>query len=162
MLNDTVWRVLQRGQMPSVKESTGLIPSSELRPDGASTQSWARGRCLAWDVTAPDTLAQCHLQASVGCAGAAAAKAEATKVAKYAALSSTHVFVPLAFETLGEGGSTGAGQGIRGPTWSANHRDHGRCARDGLSAPAPVCRHTARQCTRNPRQPWPSKRHKLR
>ena len=55
---------------------------------------------MTWDVTAPDTLAQCHLQASAGCAGAAAAKAEATRVAKYAALSNTHVFVPLAFETL--------------------------------------------------------------
>ena len=84
-----------------LNQSTGLIPSSDLRPDGASTLPWARGHCLAWDVTAPDTLTQSHLQATAGCAGAAAAKAEAKKVAKYAALASTHVFVPLAFETLG-------------------------------------------------------------
>ena len=31
-------------------------------------------------------------------------KAEATKVAKYAALASTHVFVPLVFKTLGAWG----------------------------------------------------------
>ena len=55
-------------------------------------------------MTTPDTLAQCHLQATAGCAGAAAAKAEVTKVAKHAALASTHVFVPLAFETLGAWG----------------------------------------------------------
>ena len=90
--------------MPSVKEPTGLIPSSELRSDGASTLSWARGRCLAWDVTAPETLAQCHLHVSAGCAGSAATNAEATKVAKYAAFSNTHVFVLLAFETLGAWG----------------------------------------------------------
>ena len=90
--------------MPSIKEPTGLIPSSELRPDGASTLPWTWSRCLVWDVTAHDTLAHCHLQASAGCAGAAAAKAEATEVAKYAALASTHLFVPLAFETLGTWG----------------------------------------------------------
>ena len=110
--------------MPSVKEPTGLIPASDLRPDGASTLPWARG--MAWDVTAPDTLAQSHLQATAGCAGAAAAKAEATKVAKYAELASTHVFVPLAFETLGAWG--GAGQGIRGAAGPADHGGHGGCA----------------------------------
>ena len=90
--------------MPSGKEPAGLLPSSELRLDGASTLPWVRGRCLAWEVTVHNTLAQCHLQASAGSAVAAAAKAEATEVAKYAALSNTHVFVPLAFETLGAWG----------------------------------------------------------
>ena len=37
LLNDTIWRALQRAQMPSIKEPTGLIPASDLRPDGAST-----------------------------------------------------------------------------------------------------------------------------
>ena len=65
---------------------------------------WARGRCLAWDVTAPDTLAPSHVKASAANAGSAAAKAEATKISKYAAISATHIFVPLAFETLGSWG----------------------------------------------------------
>ncbi len=65
---------------------------------------WARGRCLAWDVTAPDTLAQSHVQATAVNAGAAAARAEATKTIKFAALTATHVFIPLAFETLGAWG----------------------------------------------------------
>ena len=104
LLNDVIWRAMQRAQIPSAKEPTGLIPSSDLRPDGVSMLPWARGRCLAWDVTAPDTLAQSHVQATAVNAGAAAAKAEATKVAKYAAIATTHLFIPLAFETLGAWG----------------------------------------------------------
>ena len=53
--------------------------------------------------------------------------AEATKVAKYAALASTHVFVPLAFETLGAWGEQ-ARVFIRGAAGSADHGGHGRCA----------------------------------
>jgi len=86
------------------RNQTGLIPAVELRPDGASMIPWAHGRCLAWDVTAPDTLAQSHVQECAANAGAAAAKAEVAKTAKYAALSATHEFVPLAFETLGAWG----------------------------------------------------------
>ena len=37
-------------------------------------------------------------------AGSAAAKAEASKVAKYTAIATTHTFIPLAFETLGSWG----------------------------------------------------------
>ena len=104
LLNDVIWRAMQRAQFPSTKEPTGLIPSSDLRPDGASMLPWARGRCLAWDVTAPDTLAQSHVQATAANAGAAAAKAETTKMNKYAALANTYLFIPLAFETLGSWG----------------------------------------------------------
>ena len=104
LLNDVIWRAVLRAQIPSVKEPAGLIPATELRPDGASIIPWARGRCLAWDVTAPDTLAQSHVQASAANAGAAAAKAEASKTNKYAAIAATHLFVPLAFETLGAWG----------------------------------------------------------
>ena len=62
------------------------------------------GRCLAWDVTAPDTLAQSHVQVCALNAGAAAAKAEAAKNNKYSAITATHVFIPLAFESLGAWG----------------------------------------------------------
>ena len=37
--------------------------------------------------------------------GSAAAKAEALKVTKYADISRTHIFIPLAFETLGAWGN---------------------------------------------------------
>ena len=95
---------VQHAQVPSVKEPIGLIPASDLQPDGASMLPWTQGRCLAWDVTAPDTLAQSHVQATATNAGAAASKAETSKMTKYAALSATHLFIPLAFETLGSWG----------------------------------------------------------
>ena len=46
----------------------------------ASMLPWAQGRCLAWDVTAPDTLAQSRVQATATNAGAAASKAETSKM----------------------------------------------------------------------------------
>jgi Reverse transcriptase (RNA-dependent DNA polymerase) len=104
LLNDVVWRAMHRAQVPSTKEPTGLSRSDGKRPDGATMIPWARGRCLTWDVTSPDTLARSHLQASAMNAGAAATRAEASKVAKYAAIATTHIFVPLAFETLGPWG----------------------------------------------------------
>ena len=104
LLNDVIHRAMLQAQIPSAKEPSGLMPFSGKRPDGASMIPWARGRCLAWDVTAPDTLAQSHVQGSAVCAGAAAAKAEASKIAKYTEISTTHVFIPLAFETLGAWG----------------------------------------------------------
>ena len=95
---------MQRAQIPSVKEPNGLFCTDRKRPDGMSLIPWARGRCVVWDVTAPDTLAPSHLQASATTAGSAAAKAEVSKNAKYTAISATHAFVPLAFETLGSWG----------------------------------------------------------
>ena len=65
---------------------------------------WARGRCMAWDVTVPDTLAPSHVQATTVSAGVAASSSKALKSAKYANLATTHTFIPLAFETLGSWG----------------------------------------------------------
>jgi hypothetical protein len=104
LLNDVVWRAMQRAQVPSTKEPVGLSRSDGKRPDGVSLIPWAHGRCLTWDVTSPDTFAPSHLHATSLRAGAAAQKAEATKTAKYSTIALTHVFVPLAFETLGAWG----------------------------------------------------------
>ena len=101
LLNDVVWRAMLRAQVPSCKEPAGLSRSDGKRPDGVSLIPWSRGRCVTWDVTSPDTLAPTHLPLSATQAGAAAARAEAAKSLKYSALATTHVFVPLAFETLG-------------------------------------------------------------
>src|SRR6476661_218155 len=65
---------------------------------------WSRGRCMAWDVTVVDTLAPSHVTDSSSSAGSAAAKAEGIKTAKYASLAQTHVFIPLALETMGAWG----------------------------------------------------------
>ena len=104
LLNDVVWRAMLRAQVPSCKEPAGLSRSDGKRPDGVSLIPWSRGRCVTWDVMSPDTYAPSHLPSSATQAGAAAARAEAAKSLKYSALATTHVFVPLAFETLGPGG----------------------------------------------------------
>ena len=85
----------------TVQDSAG---SDGKRPDGVSLIPWSRGRCVTWDVTSPDTLAPSPLPSSATQAGSAAARAEAAKTLKYSALAITHVFVPLAFETLGAWG----------------------------------------------------------
>jgi len=104
LLNDVVWRAMLRAQVPSCKEPPGLSRSDGKRPDGVSLIPWSRGRCVTWDVTSPDTLAPSHLVSSATQAGSAAATAEAAKTLKYSALAATHIFVPLAFETLGAWG----------------------------------------------------------
>ena len=78
-----------------------LVMGTGLRPDGASLIPWARGKCMAWDATIPDTLAASHLQSTRHSTGAAAAHAASLKSAKYSALLSTYIFVPVAIETLG-------------------------------------------------------------
>jgi hypothetical protein len=49
----------------------------------------------------PDTLAPSHLNHAVIAPGTKAANAERHKQTKYAALSTTYNFVPMAIETLG-------------------------------------------------------------
>ena len=56
------------------------------------------------DVTSPDTFAPSHLSVSAVQAGSAAAKAAIAKSQECSILATTHIFVPLAFETLGAWG----------------------------------------------------------
>ena len=56
---------------------------------------------MTWDVTVTDTLAESYLSTTSVIAGAAAEGAASHKEAKYQALTTTHSFIPIAFETLG-------------------------------------------------------------
>ena len=68
---------------------------------------WAKGRCLTWGVSVPDTLSVSH-SASTTCLPETAAENAATlKKEKYAALSQRHEFVSLAIETRGVYNSEG-------------------------------------------------------
>jgi len=100
-LNDIVHRGLLRAKIPSVKEPVGLSRDDGKRPDGATLIPWRNGKCLTWDVTAPDTLAKSYLQQTALVAGAACKQAAERKISKYIALSRTHEFCPIAIETLG-------------------------------------------------------------
>ena len=68
---------------------------------------WARGRCLLWDATCPDTLAPSHVSNSSTEAGSAGKAAESKKIAKYSTLAAAHEFVPVAIETMGTWGACG-------------------------------------------------------
>jgi len=99
LLNDIVHHALIRAGVPAKKEPEGLARG--LRPDGATLVPWASGRPLAWDVTVADTVADSYLDKTVHVAGSAAAVLAAAKIRKYNPLENTHIFVPLAFETIG-------------------------------------------------------------
>ena len=101
LLNDIVWRALNRANVPSIKEPVGLLRSDGKKPDGVTQIPWSEGKCLAWDVTVTDTLAASNLAASSSAAGGAAENAAVKKIQKYSALASKYTFVPIAFETMG-------------------------------------------------------------
>ena len=63
---------------------------------------WAKGRCLVWDFTCPDTLAASHLNRAVLGSGVVANDAESRKSTKYSSsLSALYRFIPIAIDTLG-------------------------------------------------------------
>jgi hypothetical protein len=78
-----------------------LIRDDGKRPDGLSLTPWSNGKCLIWDFTCPDTLAQSHLNVAVSGPGIVANEAEAKKRHKYTSLTATYIFVPIAVETMG-------------------------------------------------------------
>ena len=100
-INDLVWRALRRADTPSIKEPSGLLPGEDKRLDGLTLVPWQGGRCLAWDATVVDTLAPYYVAVSAQVTGSAAQAAAEKKVSKYAGLPASHLFVPIAIETLG-------------------------------------------------------------
>jgi len=80
-LNNLVWRALGRANVPAVKEPIGLLCSDGKRPDGLTQIPWQAGKCMTWDVTVADTLAESYIQATSSTAGAAAEGAAQIPVA---------------------------------------------------------------------------------
>jgi hypothetical protein len=101
MINDVIWRAFTRAKIPAIKEPNGLSRSDGKRPDGVTIIPWSSGRCLAWDVTVPDTFAASYKLLTSENAGAAAERAAHNKENKYAVISQSHHFVPIAVETAG-------------------------------------------------------------
>src|SRR6218665_3719853 len=56
---------------------------------------------MAWDATVVHACAASYLSQTTISAGSAVEQAAVRKTAKYALLPATHVFLPIAFETLG-------------------------------------------------------------
>jgi len=101
LINDITWRGLIKAGFPATKEPVGLVRSDGKRPDGITLIPWEGGKCLAWDATVIDTLAESYRLRSAETAGAAAEIAAERKSSKYTSILPAYCFVPLAFETLG-------------------------------------------------------------
>lgn len=100
-INDLIWRSLTRAGIPSVKEPNGLTRSDGKRPDGLTSIPWREGRSAAWDVTVTNTVAASYVAMSSVLAAAAAEAAAQRKEDKYSEIAHSHLFIPLAFETMG-------------------------------------------------------------
>ena len=79
----------------------GLSWDVGKRPDGLKLVPWQSGHSATWDVTVVHTLAASYVSQSAIQTGSAATAASVRKSAKYSSLSSSHVFCPVAVETLG-------------------------------------------------------------
>ena len=75
----------------------GLTRLYGKHPDGLTLISWREGRSATWDVT----VANSHLSASSTFAASAAESVAQCTVVKYAEIFNTHLFFPLAFESMG-------------------------------------------------------------
>ena len=80
-----------------------IIINNNKRPDGLTLIPWSGGRCVTWDVTVTDTLAESYLPVTSTVQGGAAE----CKELKYQQLANSYKFVPLAFKTFGPINSKG-------------------------------------------------------
>ena len=101
LVNDIIQRQLIRAGVAAIREPTGLVTGTALRPDGATLIPWARGKCLAWDATIVDTVAPSHLPSTKTQEGAAALRAAEIKTLKYRSLAPTYQIMPISLETFG-------------------------------------------------------------
>jgi len=100
-LNDLVWRAMAKADIPALKEPSDLLRTDGKRPDGVTLLPWKQGKCVTWDVTVSDTLAQSYVHETSLTPGAAAEAAAERKTNKYTSLAQAYLFVPVAAETLG-------------------------------------------------------------
>ena len=84
-----VYRALNRAGIPAIKEQAGLIRSDGKRPDGLTLIPWSGGRCVTWDVTVTDTLAESYLPVMLTVQGVAAEGAADRKELKYQKLANS-------------------------------------------------------------------------
>ncbi|ESO00633.1 hypothetical protein HELRODRAFT_175610 [Helobdella robusta] len=85
----------------NVQETSGISAHDGRRPDGCTLIPWRAGRCLAWDVTVPGTLAERYVNLTNKECGLAAARAADEKMKKYGNALPSMEFLPICIEVLG-------------------------------------------------------------
>ena len=101
MINRELAFILQKVEVPTLREPSGTHLDPHLRPDSISIVPWESGKFLAWDVTVADTLAPSYQANTCPRAGAAAAKLESQKRLKYRDILPEYTFRAIGLETLG-------------------------------------------------------------
>ena len=107
-VNDLIKRALSSADFPSRLEPQGLERNDGKRPDGLTLFPYKEGKCLVWDFTCTDSLANSHIKETLNQPGAAAIKAEKLKITKYKQHQKDYFFVPIAVEAFGGWGPDGA------------------------------------------------------
>ena len=93
------------------------------------------GRSATWDVTVVHTLAASYVAQSAVQAGKAAEIAAERKSAKYSGLSSSHIFIPVAVESLGTWPIGGRRSSFYYRDWQKNDFQHRGSSRNGVLVP---------------------------
>ena len=78
---------MAKADIPALKEPPGLLRTNGKRPDGVTLLPWKQGKCVTWDVTVSDTLAQSYVHETSQTPGAAAEAAAERKTNKYSSLA---------------------------------------------------------------------------
>ncbi|ESO06197.1 hypothetical protein HELRODRAFT_188296 [Helobdella robusta] len=84
--------------IPVLKEPSGISAHDGRRPDGCTPIPWRAGRCLAWDVTVPHTLAERYVNLTSKECGLAAARAADEKMKKYGNALPSMELLPIYIE----------------------------------------------------------------
>ncbi|ESO07729.1 hypothetical protein HELRODRAFT_170273 [Helobdella robusta] len=82
-------------------EPSGIFAHDGRRPDGCTLIPWRAGRCLAWDVTVPGTLAERYVNLTSKECGLAVARAADEKMKNYGNALPSMEFLPICIEVLG-------------------------------------------------------------
>ena len=106
VLNDIIKKALTTVGYPAMLEPPGLIRKDGKRPDGITLTPWSHGKCLIWDATCVDTLAESYYKGSSKKAATAANTASSKKEHLYEELTRNHHFLPFAVESFGTFGDS--------------------------------------------------------
>ena len=100
-MNTAIWWALKHANVPATKEPMGQLRCDEKGLDDFTLVPWQRGCCLIWDVSVVETLANSYIPTTSVTPCRAAEAAATRKRAKYADIIQSHIFVPIAIETVG-------------------------------------------------------------
>ena len=98
--SNLIWRSLRRADIPTTKETTGLLRGDCKRPDDLTMVPWQSGRCLTWDASVVDTFASSYVSSTSSTPGGSAEAAAKRTLSEYFTISQTHIFNPVALKSI--------------------------------------------------------------